>query len=115
MYNESEDVEAVLAASTGDQIIGEALLVARRVCNSLNEAWAGHDLAPDFQVALQTGADDEPVLVFTITLALRDDFPTESWPADEVAEMKAEVRRRLQGAELNGISWYVTVAAGQPS
>jgi hypothetical protein len=115
MYNEDEQVEALLGASQEDARLGQALIAARRVCNWLSAEWSSHELAPDFSVELGRGADDEPILAFTITLALSGDFPTEDWPGDDVARIKSAVRGCLRESDLLGVGWYVKVAAGQLS
>lgn len=109
MYNEADEVNAPHTALLGDEELSRALLTARRVCNVLEDRWNTHALAPAFAVKVETGADDQPVLVFTITLALNDDFPLDEWPADEIARIKSDLRSQAGEADLALVDWYVTV------
>lgn len=105
MYNVSDEINAVI----DDEDVSRAFLAARHVCNASESRWAGHSLTPQFTVTLDSGADDQPVLIFVISLALRDDFADDEWPAEDVEKMKSELRNEAEGAGLAPVDWYVTV------
>lgn len=109
VYNESDEINAVHTAVIGDEDVSRAFMAALHLCNVLESRWAGRSLAPQFTVTLDSGADDQPVLIFVITLALRDDFSEDEWPADHVEKMKAELRIEADAAGLAPVAWYVTV------
>lgn len=109
MYSEARDAQALQTAVVAEEQLQAALSTARRLCQSLEARWSSHELTPSFAVELETGADDQPVLVFTIALELPGDFSTEDWPAEEVAAIKNSVRVGASQADLAGVGWYVTV------
>jgi len=89
--------------------LDEATAAADQVATTLAAEWATDLLQPDVIVELSTGADDQPLFVFSINVDLADDLPADEYPMDDLGRLATELRARVIATPVDDWAWLVDV------
>lgn len=84
---------------------------ASQVVADLNSKWEETGVSTRLSFEVLVGAEDQPVLTFTLLLDLTDDFDAADWPADQVERLSDEIRAQLIGSPVDDWDWLVTARA----
>jgi hypothetical protein len=107
--SESDYTAEMSAADAAEEVLDRAVEDLRRVLRGLSTGSRGRGLAPEFDVHVSVGAEDQPVLVVEVKVALDEGFAASDWPSDEVADLKQRVREAVRGTEADRFDWFVSV------
>lgn len=76
-------------AELGHADLDRALAEAETLVSTMDQEWAARELQPRATVTLKAGAEDQPLFVFTILIALDENFDREQWPGPLVEGLKS--------------------------
>jgi hypothetical protein len=98
-------------AEQRDRALEEAFAAAQRVAESFTADRQADPLAPQVSVTLEVGAEDQPLFVFSLLVALPDDLDADAYPGAEVEALKSDLGGRISDTALNWWDWLVTTRA----
>lgn len=96
-------------AAVADAALTRALEAAEALVAACNEEWTSETLDPRASVELKAGAEDQPLFVFTIWVALDESFDPQDWPGELIERLKGALRGKIVISEADSFDWYVTV------
>lgn len=106
----SDAAQAAYDADREQEALDQAADAAEAIARELEREWQGGEAEPSVSVALNVGGDDQPVFVFSILLGLDEDFDVAEWPAQILDDLKASLRSRVSGTDVDDWDWLVTAA-----
>jgi hypothetical protein len=109
MMSESDYAADMSATDAAEDSLEGAVEDLRRVLHGLSTETQSRGLAPEFDVHLSVGAEDQRVIVVEVKVALDEGFAASDWPSDEVADIKQRVREAVRETEADRFDWFVSV------
>lgn len=89
------------------------LLAARKAAEDVARSFAqdrgSGPLTPDVTVKLDTGAEDQPVFLFSLLLNLSDDLDPNEYPSEEIKALQSDLRARIAASPVD--RWRSVVQA----
>lgn len=107
--SDSDYAADMAAADAAEEALDKAVEGLRRVLQDLSAESHDRGLAPEFDVHVSVGAEDQPVIVVEVKVALDEGFAATDWPSAEVADIKKRVREAVRGTEADHHDWFVSV------
>ena len=97
------------AADAAEEALDRAVEELRRALDDLSTDSGDRGLAPEFDVHVSVGAEDQPVIVVEVKVALDEGFAASDWPSEEVADIKQRVREVVRRTEADHHDWFVSL------
>ncbi len=94
-------------AQADAEALDEALHAARGIGESFAQDWHDSTLSPAVSVVLDTGADDEPLFVFSLLVELDEDFDVDNYPEAEIEALRSDLRSRVPGTPVGDWRWLL--------
>ena len=91
-------------AELAEEALRAARAAAEGIAGEFIRGWDSSPLRPVVTVALVTGSDGQPLFIFSLNV----DLDATEYPADAMAELAADLRRRIVGSPVDGWAWLVT-------
>lgn len=107
--SESDYAANMAAADAEDEMLDEAIEDLQRALGDLAAEAPDRGLAPEFDVHVSVGAEDQLVLVVEVKVALDEEFAASDWPSDEIAALKQRVREVVRGTPADQYDWFVSL------
>ena len=95
-------------AELAEEALRGAQVAAEGTAGEFSRGWDASPLRPEVTVALVTGSEGQPLFIFSLNVDLDDDLAAAEFPADAMAELAADLRRRIVGSSVDGWAWLVT-------
>lgn len=99
-------------AERAEVALTQAAHAAQEIAATFNREHEGSELHPTLRSDLTAGGDEQPLFVFSLVIALDEDFDADDYPSAVVEEFVSDARRRVEASPVDEWSWLVSVNVG---